>query len=153
LKPIYWVLNHAVWTVTCTFHYRPWTGSIKPSLQYFTILPCWAFFRDSIFLYLKFFIVFQTVFCCLVFHLHLFLFLSKPTYNIDMASKIIWCILFTYYYPTIFYLFWEGGKLWLRIQRHESFDKNDLVHYNFNRNIVGFLYYLITIATSCFTKG
>jgi hypothetical protein len=24
------------------------TGSIKPSLQHFTILPCWAFFRESV---------------------------------------------------------------------------------------------------------
>jgi hypothetical protein len=30
LKPVL-----GAWTVTCNFQYRPWTGSIKPSLQHF----------------------------------------------------------------------------------------------------------------------
>jgi hypothetical protein len=28
-------LCYGTWTRTCTFQYRPWTGSIKPSLQHF----------------------------------------------------------------------------------------------------------------------
>jgi hypothetical protein len=52
-----WILLKPVvgaWTVTYTIQYRPCTRSSKPSLQHFTILPCWAFFMDSVFSLLKF---------------------------------------------------------------------------------------------------
>jgi hypothetical protein len=45
-----WILLKPVlgaWTVACNYHYRLQTGSIKKS----GTLPCWAFFRDSVFLY------------------------------------------------------------------------------------------------------
>jgi hypothetical protein len=35
------------WTVVCTWQYRPWTDSIKPSLQHWQVC---AFFVDSLFL-------------------------------------------------------------------------------------------------------
>ena len=35
----------------CTYHYRPWTSSIKPSLQHFAILLFWVFFMGFIILY------------------------------------------------------------------------------------------------------
>jgi hypothetical protein len=42
---------YEAWPVVCTFKYRPWTGSIEPSLQHFKNLSSWAFFRDSVYLY------------------------------------------------------------------------------------------------------
>jgi hypothetical protein len=40
------------WCVFCTFHYRPWTGSINPRLQnfQFSILSFCTFFGNSLFL-------------------------------------------------------------------------------------------------------
>jgi hypothetical protein len=39
------------WGRACTFHYRPWTGSIKPSLQHFHF--CHVFLWILIFSILK----------------------------------------------------------------------------------------------------
>jgi hypothetical protein len=46
-----YVFNILQTLVTCTFQYRPWTGSIKPSLQHFQFCCVGLPFRDSVFLY------------------------------------------------------------------------------------------------------
>jgi hypothetical protein len=40
-------------TVTCTFQYCPWTGSIKPTLQHFQFCCVGISLRDSVFLYFE----------------------------------------------------------------------------------------------------
>jgi hypothetical protein len=56
---LFWCFNvefclgrcYGAWTVTCTFKYCPWTGSIKPSLQHFQFCHVGFFFKDSYVLY------------------------------------------------------------------------------------------------------
>jgi hypothetical protein len=50
-----WILLKPVlWGVDGNLHFPvPSMNRLKPNLQHFTILPCWAFFRDTIFLYFK----------------------------------------------------------------------------------------------------
>jgi hypothetical protein len=51
-----WILLMPVlgaWTVTCTFHYRPWTGLIKPSQQHFHFVVLCVLWRFFISFYFK----------------------------------------------------------------------------------------------------